>query len=285
MEYTEKLDIDTSPGPEGKVAALRKARPTHDNSSSFELFTYTGVSTGRRNTPDPLLTSTFDAYHKHMERAEKRTQMSEREKHASDRENYKGLLQELTGPDWKKVLLSVTAVRDPKNKVELEEKKRRTVNELELYLSRAQEAREREKQLKNRMKEMREDPGVDDFCEEEDSVPGVRYQYKYVYDLPEVKPKLEEPIEETALPLQSKRKANEIKREALKRAKAIYEKKTIPIQPFTSFFTGRQRQHRLTFDELLKKSSRTAQAFGRPLPKMKRINFELPAELLPAPKP
>lgn len=293
LEYSEQLEVIAIPREPSEVPKEPTAsRLSRGNApSTFELFSYTGVPTGRRNTPDPLVASTFHAYHNYMERAEKRTQLSEREKHANDCGTYRDILQELSGADWKKMLLSVTAVQDPRDKAELEDKKKRTIHELEAYLNRAHEAREREKRLKNRLKELKEDPGVDDFSDSEETSSTAKYAYRYVYDLPEVEPKKEEeePVEAAALPSQTKRKANEIKREAVKRAKMLLlekkKKKPTPNKPFTSFFTSRQLQYRAKFDELIKKQSRTAQAFGQPVPKMKKTDFDLPAEILPTSKP
>lgn len=252
--------------------------------SEFELFSYMGISTGRRNAPDPLVDSQFEPYHKHMERAEKRTQMTEREKLATEREKFKMLKEDLLGADWKKVLLGVTAIRDPDNKIELEEKKGKTIAEINAYLNRFVEAREREKKLRAKQKIQTEDPGVDDFSSSDEECTGTgkstTYRYKYVYDLPGKEMIAEIEPEEISEPV-PKRKSSEIKREVkrVKTAGASRSKPSVPEKPFVSFFTN--PKHRLKFDQLLKRPHRTAQAFGRPVPTMKKHDFDLPADLKP----
>lgn len=273
-------------------------------SCEFELFSYMGVSTGRRNTPDPLLTSTFEPYHKHMERAEKRTQMTEREKHAGEREKFKTIKQDLNGPDWKKVLLSVTAVRDSRNKLELEEKKDKTIAEIDVYLNKFGEAREREKKLRLIQKSQKEDPGVDDFSESDeemsstttDTSKATRYKYRYVYDLPQAeKEKVKIEIEELPEPLPKVHKRHAINsqpmKDSSKRVKSISKGHSTTsskdttvassntktaTSPFVSFFA--KPKGRMKFDQLLKKPHRNVQAFGQAIPAMKKSNFDLPEE-------
>lgn len=289
VEYTEALRIftdDPNDPPFERKKPIEKKGPIKVGSSEFELFSYMGISTGRRNAPDPLVDSQFEPYHRHMERAEKRTQMTEREKLATEREKFKMLKEDLLGADWKKVLLGVTAIRDPDCKTELEEKKGKTIAEINAYLNRFVEAREREKKLRAKQKNQTEDPGVDDFSSSDEECTGTgkttAYRYKYVYDLPGKEVIAESEPEELSEPMH-KRKSSEIKRDSKKVKTAsggtFSSKPSLPKKPFVSFFTN--PKHRLKFDQLLKRPHRTAQAFGRPVPTMKKHDFELPADLNP----
>lgn len=295
MDYSEQLSIVTEEDSTSSepVKSKEKKSSIRIGNNSFELFSYRGIQTGRRNTPDPLNNPTcYEPYHKHVERAEKRTQMTEREKFATEREKFKILKQDLEGPDWKKVLLGVTAVRDSRNKTECEEKKQKTIKEIDGYLNKFGEAREMEKKLRARQKSQKEDPGVDDFSEsdqDETTSKTVRYKYSYVYDLPQpiihksTATTEEEQYEEEysspeVLPKPSVRKRHsETSSSSSKRVKSISNLSEPVVQgPFVSFFT--KPQSRLRFDQLLHKSHRSAQAFGRPIPSMIKCEFELPDE-------
>lgn len=160
--------------------------------NSFELFTYRDYQKGRRRAADPLTYKPFEAYHTFLERAERRTQTSERERHASEVERLTTLLDDLEGPDWRRKLLEVTAIVNPSDRAELDLKRERTLEELRVYIAKYHATRSAERRLK-RLKQQRErsgradhdeDPGVDDFGsaldsdEDEDA-----YVYEYVYDL------------------------------------------------------------------------------------------------------
>lgn len=221
-----------------------------------------------------------------MERAEKRTQMTEREIYASEREKFRSLKQDLMGPEWKKILLSVTAVRDPRDKTELEEKKTKTIAEIDTFLNKFGEARDLEKKLRARQRDQKEDPGVDDFSasEEEDKTgtdesQTVKYSYRHVYDRPELeKPKSQTELEDDleSFPKHNKRQTDDnlAKGDVVKRFKSAVKHHPTQSVPFVSFFAN--PKGRLKFDQLLKKSHRSAQAFGRPIPPMKKNVFELP---------
>jgi hypothetical protein len=171
--------------------------PIKVGSNAFELFTYRDFQTGRRRAADPLTYKSFEAYHMFLERAERRTQTSERERHANEVERLTTLLDDLEGPDWRRKLLEVTAIVNPNDRTELELKRERTLDELRVYIAKYQATRSAERRLK-RLKQQRErrggtggkaecdeDPGVDDFGSALDSDSDEdAYFYEYVYDLP-----------------------------------------------------------------------------------------------------
>ncbi|KAF5098497.1 hypothetical protein D0Z00_002019 [Geotrichum galactomycetum] len=168
--------------------------PIKVGSNAFELFTYRDFQTGRRRAADPLTYKPFEAYHTFLERAERRTQTSERERHANELERLTTLLDDLEGPDWRRKLLEVTAIVNPNDRLELELKRERTLDELRVYIAKYQATRSAERRLK-RLKQQRErrggkpghdeDPGVDDFGPALDSDSDEdAYVYEYVYDLP-----------------------------------------------------------------------------------------------------
>lgn len=172
--------------------------PIKVGSNAFELFTYRDFQTGRRRAADPLTYKPFEAYHTFLERAERRTQTSERERHANEVERLTTLMDDLEGPDWRRKLLEVTAIVNPNDRTELELKRERTLDELRVYIAKYQATRSAERRLK-RLKQQRErrgssaggkagrdeDPGVDDFGPTLDSDSDEdAYVYEYVYDLP-----------------------------------------------------------------------------------------------------
>ncbi|VVT48470.1 uncharacterized protein SAPINGB_P001795 [Magnusiomyces paraingens] len=113
----------------------------------FKIFSYAGISTGRRHTPDPLVNATFEPFHKHMERVEKRARQQERERSVNEHEKLKQLKHDLTGPLWRSILPTVTKINNLKDKVEMETKCKKTINEINFFMDRYTKYRQLEKKM------------------------------------------------------------------------------------------------------------------------------------------
>lgn len=126
---------------------------TNTNSSTnrktvFTLFSYAGIPTGRRHTPDPLAADSFELFHKHMSRVEKRSRFQERELSVSEHARLAEIKEELNNNQlWKSVLPTVTRIKNPRSRLEMEEKRKKTLDEIGYYLKRYSQFKALEKKV------------------------------------------------------------------------------------------------------------------------------------------
>lgn len=119
----------------GGVLPACSNRPSNQK-TVFTLFSYAGIPTGRRHTPDPLAASTFETFHRHMSRVEKRSRLQERERSASEHARLTQIKEELNGSLWKNTLPMVTRVQNARSKAEMDTKKKKTLEEIDYFLKR-----------------------------------------------------------------------------------------------------------------------------------------------------
>lgn len=138
-----------------KKARDRKAHKklhTRQKKTSFEMFTYSGISTGRRHTPDPLTSSAaaFEPFHRHMSRVEKRTRFQERERSNIEHHKFEEMKEGLEGPLWRTILPTITKIDNPRDKKEMEKKCKQSLDEIQYYLDRYERYKKMEKRILGR---------------------------------------------------------------------------------------------------------------------------------------
>ncbi|CCH45618.1 Something about silencing protein 4 [Wickerhamomyces ciferrii] len=94
------------------------------------------TSTTRTLKPDPLIDELYHPYNKRMEKEEKKMINWEREKIYSEADKMKSQLEKLQQNNWSRILPTITYIRDPRDQVELEQKKQWTIESLTLLLER-----------------------------------------------------------------------------------------------------------------------------------------------------
>ncbi len=100
------------------------------------------------NTNDPLSESTFQTYHRKMERDENRMKEIEKGTIYSDVEKLEDYRYKLSLPDWPRSLSSVTSINNPRDKHELEWKKKRTIEEIDSFLTKLNRLEKKRKWFK-----------------------------------------------------------------------------------------------------------------------------------------
>lgn len=135
----------TSASSNNSTNYINSSRSNQKN--SFTLFSYAGIPTGRRHTPDPLAASVFEPFHKHMARVEKRSRLQERERSVSEHARLTEIKEELNSPIWKSVLPKITKIQNPRNKTEMETKKKKTLDEIDYFLKRYSQFKNMEKKM------------------------------------------------------------------------------------------------------------------------------------------
>lgn len=206
-------------------------------------------------TQDPLLDELYLPRHRRMERQEKRIQMIEKEKAAVELDRFMHQKNSLTGPNWKKDILSITVINDPNDDNELKLKRDLTLADINLYLVKY-------KSWKTRQKEVREKVQSDLPMNEQLSEMDQQAKKRKLNVLP------------SANSRGAKTKSSCQAVVTLHAADLPHNSK--PTKPMVSFFHESIRHTRPKFDQLLRRDHRNIRAFGQKIPKLSLTEFEFP---------
>lgn len=147
-DYNVDLPIQKEKGsskykPESSSSGSR--RPAKVQAEKVASFENTVVAPSE----DPLDDSVYAAYFRRKEREEKRIQTIERDKNFMEIDRLETFREELGGPNWKKDLRKITHIDDPSDDHELEQKRKLTLAEINIYIDRYKEWKAREMALKS----------------------------------------------------------------------------------------------------------------------------------------
>lgn len=95
---------------------------------------------------DPLPDELYIVIHRRRQREERRLQILEKDKNAMEMDRLASYLEKLQSPLWRKEISKITYIRDMNDSAELEKMKELTVKEIEAYLERYKQWRQRERE-------------------------------------------------------------------------------------------------------------------------------------------
>ncbi|KAH3676007.1 hypothetical protein WICMUC_002303 [Wickerhamomyces mucosus] len=101
-------------------------------------------STIARNQDDPLKEELYHSYHRTMEKEEKKMLKRDRERIFFEADKLKTSLDSLNRNEWRRILPTITYIRDPRDTTEVEEKRNWTVELLENQIAKFEAFKRRE---------------------------------------------------------------------------------------------------------------------------------------------
>uniref|UniRef100_A0A060SWK2 ARAD1A05698p n=1 Tax=Blastobotrys adeninivorans TaxID=409370 RepID=A0A060SWK2_BLAAD len=97
-------------------------------------------------TRDPLPDELYIVIHRRRQREERRLQILEKDKNAMEMDRLASYLEKLHSPLWRKEIGKITYIRDMNDCAELDKMKELTIKEIEAYLERYKQWRQRERE-------------------------------------------------------------------------------------------------------------------------------------------